>query len=86
MNSDIKTVNEKIKFIEQHQDLYRQYLNKQIAIMDYEDAIEHAEEKGEEKGIEKGIKKIALKMKHEKISVDIINKITGLSKDTIQNL
>jgi predicted transposase/invertase (TIGR01784 family) len=43
-------------------------------------------EKGIEKGIEKGVLETALKLKQEGLSVEIITKCTGLSKEQINNL
>ncbi|MCE3239493.1 MAG: hypothetical protein K0R24_2474, partial [Gammaproteobacteria bacterium] len=45
-----------------------------------------AEALGMEKGIEKGIKKVALRMLSNKVAVDVIAEMTGLTQDVIAKL
>ena len=52
----------------------------------HEKGIEEGLKKGHEKGIEEGKKEIAKKMLKEKISIEVIEKVTNLSKDELKKL
>jgi len=56
----------------------------------FEKGFERGFEKGIERGIEKGVEKnkfeIAKNMLHEGMSLEIIQKVTGLDAETIQSL
>ena len=52
----------------------------------HEKGVEEGLKKGHEKGIEEGKKEIAKKMLKEKISIEVIEKVTNLSKDELKKL
>jgi predicted transposase/invertase (TIGR01784 family) len=52
----------------------------------YEEGLEKGLEEGLEKGLEEGLEKTARNALAEGISIDIIEKITGLDLDTIRKL
>ena len=52
----------------------------------HEKGIAEGLKKGHEKGIEEGKKEIAKKMLKEKISIEVIEKVTNLSKDELKKL
>ena len=63
---------------------------RKLAIWDYNLNIEEAKEEGIQEGIQKGIQegilKIAKKMKEEGIDVEVIIKVTGLTKEQIESI
>ena len=52
----------------------------------HEKGVEEGLKKGHEKGIEEGKKEIVKKMLKEKISIEVIEKVTNLSKDELKKL
>ena len=50
------------------------------------DGIKVGEERGEKRGIEKNILDTAKKMIKENLDISLIEKITGLSKETIKSM
>ena len=52
----------------------------------HEKGIEEGLKKGHEKGVEEGKKEIARKMLKEKISIEVIEKVTNLSKDELKKM
>ena len=70
------------------------YLNRRMAIMDYnsgmadsyEDGLAKGEKKGEKKGEEKGVKKVAIAMLKNKVPFDTIQLYTSLSQAQIEQI
>ena len=52
----------------------------------HEKGVEEGLKKGHEKGIEEGKKEIVKKMLKEKISIEVIEKVTNLSKDELKKM
>ena len=89
----IQAINEAKKVLEEiSQDEKEQYLAelRLKQILDTKAIKAGAYEEGREEGIEEGIEEqtlvIAKKMKKEDLSIDMIMKITGLSKEKIEKL
>ena len=52
----------------------------------YECGVLDGERRGEKRGINKGITKVAKSMVNENIDINIISKVTGLTKDQLVSL
>ena len=52
----------------------------------YKDGYKNGEEKGIKKGMKEGIKKTAQNMLKENVNVELISKVTGLSKEEIEKM
>jgi predicted transposase/invertase (TIGR01784 family) len=86
MDSAIMAANEKQEYLSQdweERDLYRRRL---MAILDYNSGINYAREEGLQKGLRESKEEIARKLLAEGMSVEFVQKITGLDIATIQGL
>ena len=82
MDSAIMAANEKQEYLSQdwqERDLYRRRL---MAILDYNSGMNHARQEG----LQEGKEEIANKLLAEGMSVEFVQKITGLDMETIQGL
>jgi len=90
MDSEIMTANRKQYYLTQEWQERDLYLHELLATMDYNTGINYAREEGEQKGLLEGEQKskeeIARKALAEGASVEFVQKITGLSLETVQNL
>ena len=94
MDSAINNANEKLSFVSQDKEFLRVYHLREMALSDWTTGINTATEKGFEKGIEKGMEKgmekrnmeIAKNMLHEGISMELIQKTTGLDIQILKSL
>ena len=89
-NENMKAAREKLNEISKDEKVRRIAELRQKAIMDEKEAEYTGYTKGKEEGIQEGVKEgvrlIAKKMKEEKIPVEIIIKVTNLSKEEIEKL
>jgi predicted transposase/invertase (TIGR01784 family) len=82
MDGAINKTNDLLNFVMQDKEALRAYHMREMAQMDWNTGINTAEEKGHTKAQFE----IAKNMLHEGLSVDIIQKTTGLDSETIQSL
>ena len=89
-NKDIKEVKKELDKITQDEILWKEALDIEITRMDNEQYIEDAENRGMKKGIQQGRSEAKLetakKMLEEKASIEFIIKVTGLTKEEIEEL
>lgn len=81
-NEDIKEAKEELDKLRQDDLLFRRALKAELTRMDNEQFLYEAREKG----LKEGKIEIAKKMKEENIDINLIMKITGLTKEEIENL
>ena len=89
----ISKTNERLNFVSQDKEFLRNYHLREMAMSDLTTAVNTAFEKGEIKGIAKGREKgreegkaeIAQNLLREGMSVEFIQKTTGLDRETIQS-
>ena len=98
IDSAINIANEKLNFVSQDKDFLHVYQMREMALSDWTTGINTATEKGYEKGIEKGMEKglekgldkgkteVAKNLLNEGMSVEFIQKMTGLDIDVIKTL
>jgi predicted transposase/invertase (TIGR01784 family) len=82
----LNKANEKYEYFNSDDQLRKMYNTYIEQKRKYHTDIEIAEKKGMEKGIEKDKLDVARKMKEENLPIDLIKKITGLSKEEIEKL
>lgn len=89
-NKDIKEAKKELDKITQDEILWKEALDIEITRMDNEQFLEDAENRGIKKGIQQGRNEekleVAKKMLEEKISIETIMKVTGLTKEEIEEL
>ncbi len=89
-NKEIKEAMNELEEMSKDEELRRVAELREKAIRDEKNGLRHAREDGLKEGIEKGIQKnnreIAKKMKLENIPIEKIIKITGLTKEKIEEL
>jgi predicted transposase/invertase (TIGR01784 family) len=82
MDGAINKAYERLNFVSQDKEVLRAYHMREMAQMDWTTSLNTAEEKG----IEKTQIEIAKNSLHEGLSVETIQKITGLDVETIKSL
>ena len=89
-NQDIKEAKEELDKISQDDRLRRMALKAELERMDQEQRLYEAKRDGKAEGRTEGrldgIKETALKMLEEKIDIELISKITGLTEEEIKLL
>jgi len=85
-NKDIKNAMEKLEEVSQDEKLRRIAELKEKARKDEISSLSWAERKGREEGIKEKTLEVIKKMKEEKIPIEIIIKVTGLSKEEIEKI
>ena len=89
-NKDIKEAKKELDKITQDEILWKEALDIEITRMDNEQFLEDAENRGIKKGIQQGRNEekleVAKKMLEGKISIETIMKVTGLTKEEIEEL
>lgn len=85
-NKDIKEAKEELDKISQDEILWKEALDIEITRMDIEQRMEDAEKKGIQQGEKKAKLEDAKKMLEKGINILIIEEITGLSKEEINNI
>ena len=85
-NKEIEEAMKKLEEIQSDRELMRIIDLKRKAIWDENQAKYAAEVVGMERGIKKGIKQTAINMLKEKIDIELISKVTGLTKTEIEEL
>ena len=89
-NEDIKEAKKELDKITQDEILWKEALDIEITRMDNEQFLEDAENRGIKKGIQQGRSEAKLetakKMLEEKASIEFIIKVTGLTKEEIEEL
>ena len=90
MDTAISKANDRLNYVSQDKEFLRAYHMREMALSDWTTGINTAMEKGMEKGIEKGMEKgkieIDRNLLHEGMSVEFIQRNTGLDAETIQSL
>jgi len=94
MDSAIQAANERMVYVTGDKEAIRAYERRQMALSDYNSAINYARSTGMKKGRQKGrmegrqesMLEIARKMKEMGDSIEKIHTITGLSIETITHL
>ena len=86
MDSAIKAADEKKYYLTQEWQEWDLQLHRQLAIMDYNSEMNYAREEGEQKGEDKKAIEIARNALAEGLSVEFVQKITGLDIAAIQGL
>ena len=82
-NEELKEAVEKLEGISQDEYMQRIAELREKAILDYNSGMGNALRKGIEQGKEQGKKETAKKMLEEKIPIETIIRVTGLSKEEI---
>ena len=85
-NEEVKKAKDVLYVMSEDEELQRLAELKEKWARDEKSALRSAREEGIEEGIKKGTKEIAKKMKEEKINIETIIKITGLTKEEIENV
>ncbi len=85
-NENIKEAKEELDKISQDDILRRMALKAEIQRMDQEELMYEARRDGKIEGEQKAKLEVAKKMLKEKIEIDIIIRITGLSKEEIMKI
>lgn len=89
-NKDIKEAKKDLDKITQDEILWKEAFDIEITRMDNEQFLEDAENRGIKKGIQQGRSEAKLetakKMLEEKIPIETITKVTGLTKEEIEEL
>ena len=89
-NEDIKEAVEELTIMSKDEELRRLADLREKAIRDERSALAYAKEEGVKQGIELGLKEkeiqIAKNMLEEKIDIEVIKRVTGLTEDEIQKL
>ena len=98
MDSAIQMADERMVYVTGDKEAVRAYERRQMALSDYNSAINYARDEDHRKGIRKGMKEgcqkgrqettfeIARKMRGMGDSIEKIHTITGLSLETIERL
>ena len=86
MDTAINKAEERLNFVSQDKEFLRNYHLREMAMSDLTTAVNTGFERGFEKGVEKNKFEIAKNMLHEGMSLEIIQKVTGLDAETIQSL
>ena len=91
MDTAIDKANERLNFVSQDKDFLRTYHLREMAMSDLTTAVNTGFERGFEKGFEMGLergveKEIAKNLLHEGMSLEIIQKVTGLDMETIRSI
>ena len=85
-NKEVKKANSVLHIMSEEEELQRLAELREKWDLDERSALANAKDEGMEKGEEKAKLEIAKKMKCEGIDIDLIEKITGLSKEKIKKL
>ena len=85
-NENMKQAKEKLDNMSDDKVVRRLAELREKAILDEKEAEYTGYTKGKEEGIQEGVRLIAKKMKEEKMPIEMIIKITGLSKEKIEKL
>ena len=85
-NQDIKEAKEELERISQDDRLRRMALKAELERMDYEQRLYEAKRDGRAEGKREKQEEIALKMLEEKINLQVIAKITGLTEEEIKKI
>ena len=90
MDTAISKANERLHVVSQDKEFLRAYHLREMALSDWTTGVNTAFEKGIKQGVEQGIEQgkieTAKKSLREGISVELIQKITGLDTKTIQSI
>ena len=78
MDGAINKTNERLNFVSQDQEFLRAYHMREMAMSDWTTGVNT--------GIEKKLIEVAKNSLHEGLTVELIQKITGLDMETIQSL
>jgi len=78
MDSAIRKTHERLNFVSQDKEFLRNYHLREMAMSDWTTGVNT--------GIEKRLIEVAKNSLQEGLSVEIIQKITGLDRETIQSL
>jgi predicted transposase/invertase (TIGR01784 family) len=63
-----------------------QYQKSLLTYLELKGVVDTARDEGEAKGIEKGIRLIAMNLKNEGLSLEVISRVTGLSNIELEKL
>jgi len=85
-NEDIKEAMNELEQISEDKKLRRLAELREKAIRDEKNGLRHAKEDGIKEGIKEGIEQVAKRMLKEKLDINIISKLTGLTKEEIEKI
>ncbi len=75
-----------LKEMNNDKSLYDLFKSEEDAIEDYKRSLYVERKEALQEGLEQGIKETAKNLKDEKVSIEVISKVTGLSKEEIEKL
>ena len=85
-NEDIKEAMNELEQISEDKKLRRLAELREKAIRDEKNGLRHAKEDGIKEAIKEGIEQVAKRMLKEKLDINIISKLTGLTKEEIEKI
>lgn len=85
-NKELKEANNKLEQISQDEKMQRIAEWRQKGIWDENTAINHAMQKGIQEGVKESKKEIAIKLLKENVDIELICKVTSLTKEEIEKI